>query len=606
MAAAAAVPTRASKPRAEAGARRRRATRCPRVWRVGSRAAILAALQIVLLAGCAQKAPPPSPAPPAIGAEFVAAGYLGAVASADERASAAALRMLESGGNAVDAFAAASFAISVTRPQSTGIGGGGFAVLYLQPSGGPARRLAIDFRERAPEKATRDMCAQEGQSDDACRVGALSVGTPGLVAGVLDIQARYGRLPREQILAPAIELAEQGFPVYENLAKSIAQAEPLLNRFPASAAVFLPGGVVPQPGEILRQPELAETLRAIARDGARAFYAGRVARAIAAEMRHQGGLLTEKDLADYRVIDRAALVGQYRDYEILTMPPPSSAVLLLEMMNMLSLAGPAASLPAGAERYHLLAEVMRRAYEDRARYLGDPDFYPVPVSRLASREHAAARFADFDPARASLRPDVPAAEIKPTSTTHISILDAEGNAVAATETVNYNFGSGIVVPGTGILLNNEMDDFAARPGVPNLYGLVGSDANAIAPRKTPLSSMSPTILLRDGHPVLLAGSPGGSLIITATLQTILNVVDLDMPLPQAVAQPRVHHQAIPNALVYEPAAMTPEIQADLERRGHVLKEIPAMGNVQAVSQSSLGSEKTAVSDPRGEGRPAAY
>lgn len=563
-----------------------------------------ALLLVAGLACCAR--PPATPAPLPIADHFVASGYRGAVATADERATAAGLRMLETGGNAVDAFAAASFAVSVTRPQSTGIGGGGFAVLYLQPPGKPARRLAIDFRERAPEAATRDMCNQPEQPEDACRFGALSVATPGLVAGILDIHMRYGRLPREQVMAPAIELAAEGFPVYDGLARAIADSATLLSRFPASASIFLPGGTAPAPGDVLRQPDLAETLREIARAGGPAFYGGRVAGEIAAEMRRQGGLLTAKDLADYRVIDRAALVGQYRGHEVITMPPPSSGgVAMLAMMNMLALAGSSSGLPAGADRYHLLAEVMRRAFEDRAEYLGDPDFYPVPVSRLVSREHAVQRFADYDPARASTRAASTEAEIRPTSTTHISILDAEGNAVAATETINYTFGSGITVPGTGILLNNEMDDFAARPGVPNLYGLVGTDANAIAPRKTPLSSMSPTILVRDGRPVLLAGSPGGSLIITATLQTILNVVDLAMPLPEAVAQPRVHHQAIPNALAYEPGALNDATRLDLERRGHVLKEIRAMGNVQAVRQTDAG-EKVGVSDPRAEGRPAAY
>ena len=558
---------------------------------------------LFLVAACTRQ-PAPLP-PPQIPDRFVASGYLGMVATADERASAAGVQMLEAGGNAVDAFAAASFAVSVTRPQSTGIGGGGFAVLYLQPPGKPVKQLAVDFRERAPGRATRDMCNQPGQSEDACRSGPLSVGTPGLVGGVLDIHARYGRLSRQQILAPAIELADLGFPVYKHLSKSIAEVAPLLARYPESAGIFMPDGAVPKPGEVLRQPDLAETLRQIAKEGARPFYQGHIAEEIAAEMQRQGGLVDRKDLASYRVIDRAALVGQYRGYEVITMPPPSSGVLLLEMMNMLTLAGPAATLPASADRYHLLAEVMRRGYEDRAKYLGDPDFVAVPVSQLLSPEYAAQRFADYDPARATLRPDLPPAQIKPTSTTHISILDAEGNAVAATETVNYTFGSGITVPGTGILLNNEMDDFAARPGVPNLYGLVGTDANAIAARKTPLSSMSPTILVRDGQPMLLAGSPGGSLIITATLQTILNTVDLQMALPQAVAQARVHHQAIPNVLLFEKGALNDEIAADLRRRGHVLREIPSMGNVQAVAQTPLG-EKIGVSDPRGEGQPAGY
>jgi len=573
--------------------------------RVGLRCvrALAAALAVALLVSCSRG--PAALEAPKIPDRFVASGHSGMVATADERASAAGVRMLESGGNAVDAFAAASFAISVTRPQSTGIGGGGFAVLYLQPLGKPVKELAVDFRERAPAAATRDMCNQPDQPEGLCRVGPLSVGTPGVVAGVLDIHKRYGRLSREQVLAPAIELAEQGFPVYENLSQSIEQVAPLLSRYPESARIFLPAGAAPKPGEILQQLDLAQTLREIARDGAQPFYRGRIAREITAEMKRQGGLVSAKDLADYRVIDRAALVGRYRGFDVVTMPPPSSGVLLLEMMNMLTLAGPAAMAPPSVDRYHLLAEVMRRAYEDRAKYLGDPDFVSIPVSQLVSPEYAAQRFADYSPAHATVRPDAPQAEIKITSTTHISILDAEGNAVAATETINYTFGSGITVPGTGIVLNNEMDDFAVKPGVPNLYGLVGTDANAIAPRKTPLSSMSPTILVRDGQPLLLAGSPGGSLIITATLQTILNSVDLNMALPAAVAQPRIHHQAIPNVLLYEPGAVNDAIIAELQQRGHQLKAIPEMGNVQAVAQTPAG-EKVGVSDPRGEGQPAGY
>ncbi len=561
-----------------------------------------AGLILILLSGCVRPV-----APPAVPSqEYVAYGRDVMVATANAAASRAGVHMLQRGGNAVDAFAAASFAISVTRPQSTGIGGGGFAVIHLSDGRGAPRDVAVDFRERAPAGARRDMFLDPKLPERASLFGPLAIAVPGTVAGVLEIHQRYGRLPRAEVMAPAIELAENGFPVYPALARAIAEMQPVLRRWPQTARIFLPGGEPLQAGELLRQTDLAATLRAIAADGKAAFYRGPIAAAIAGTVQHLGGVLTVSDLESYRVIDRPTVRGSYRGFDIIGMPPPSSGgVLILEMTNMLQAVGPGALEGTPADRAHLLAEIMRRAYEDRAVYLGDPDFVEVPVERLISPAWAAERMRDFDPKHATERSGRAPADLDVTHTTHMSIIDRSGNAVAATESVNFAFGSGIVADGTGVILNDTMDDFATRPGVPNAYGLVGAEANAVAPGKTPLSSMSPTILLRDGKPFLVAGSPGGSLIITATWQTILNVVDRGMSLPEAVAAPRIHHQAIPNQLNYEPGALSEEMKADLEARGHRLHEVPEMGDVQAVMRLPSGG-LVGVSDPRNQGRPAGY
>ena len=546
---------------------------------------------------------------------FVTTARHGMVAAANPAASEAGAEMLRRGGNAVDAAVATSFAISVLRPQSTGVGGGGFLLLYLAERGDS---VAIDFRERAPLRASRDMFIRNGEAvPDLSRTGPLAVAVPGLVAGLVDVQQRYGTMPLADVMQPAIRLADEGFPVYPHLARAIAYRADTLRTSPATEAVYFRDGQALQAGDLFVQRDLADTLRAIAVDGKTVFYTGRVAEAIVDHMQAIGGLLTQDDLDRYRVIDRTPVTGTFRGAQVYSMPPPSSGVLLVQMLNVLSgfsvqklgFRSPAA--------VHVLTETMRRAFRDRARHLGDSDFVDVPVGRLASSTYADELRAEIDVETATPSAGAPsernAGPLESTSTTHLSVVDAHGNAVATTQTVNLYFGSGVMVPGTGILLNDEMDDFSAQPDKPNAFGLVGmGEANAIAPQKTPLSSMSPTIVTRDGRVELVVGGPGGSRIISSVLQVMLNVVAHRMKLPDAVGAPRVHHQWFPDTLYLE-AHDAPEAAALADRlraTGHTVEVVEwapgkrsRFGNVQAVHVDPQSGLMTGVSDRRGEGEP---
>ena len=546
---------------------------------------------------------------------FVTTAQHGMVAAANPAASEAGAEMLRRGGNAVDAAVATSFAISVLRPQSTGVGGGGFLLLYLADRGDS---LAIDFRERAPLRASRDMFIRNGEAvPDLSRTGPLAVAVPGLVAGLVDVQQRYGTMPLADVMQPAIRLADEGFPVYPHLARAIAYRADTLRASPATEAVYFREGKALQAGELFVQRDLADTLRAIAENGKAAFYTGRVAEAIVGHMQAIGGLLTQDDLDRYRVIDRTPVTGTFRGAQVYSMPPPSSGVLLVQMLNVLSgfsvqklgFRSPAA--------VHVLTETMRRAFRDRARHLGDSDFVDVPVGRLASSTYADELRAGIDVEAATPSAGAPsernAGPLESTSTTHLSVVDAHGNAVATTQTVNLYFGSGVMVPGTGILLNDEMDDFSAQPDKPNAFGLVGmGEANAIAPQKTPLSSMSPTIVTSDGRVELVVGGPGGSRIISSVLQVMLNVMAHRMTLPNAVGAPRIHHQWFPDTLYLE-AHDAPEAAAlagRLRATGHTVELVEwapgkrsRFGNVQAVHVDPQSGLMTGVSDPRGEGEP---
>lgn len=546
---------------------------------------------------------------------FVATSQRGMVATAGEQASDAGVAMLRRGGNAVDAAVAASFAVSVIRPQSTGIGGGGFFLLYLAQD---RQTLAIDFRERAPLKATPDMFLRDGKAvPELSRTGPLAVAVPGLVAGLVEVQQKYGTMPLAEVMAPAIRLAEEGFPVYAHLAEAIAYRAKLLGESPATRAIYFREGQPLRQGDLFVQKDLARTLREIASQGKEAFYKGRVAKALVREMNARGGFITQEDLERYRVIYRDPLVGTFHGSSIHAMPPPSSGgVLLLQMLNVLS-GFPLQKIGFHTPKaVHLLTETLRLAFRDRARYLGDPDFAPVPTRMLTSKEYADTLRGQIDVAKATPNGGAPAAptgKIESTSTTHLSVLDKDGNAVATTQTVNLYFGSGVMVPGTGVLLNDEMDDFSAQPNNPNAFGLLGStDANAIAPGKTPLSSMSPTIVTRDGKVILITGSPGGSRIISATLQILLNVLAYDMSLPEAVFAPRIHHQWFPNDLLIEgQRGEQPEgISEALRQMGHKVTVIEPrsdgrtpFGNVQAITFDVSSGVMTGVSDPRGDGRP---
>lgn len=546
---------------------------------------------------------------------FVSTSRHGMVVAANVQASEAGVAMLRRGGNAADAAVATSFAISVLRPQSTGIGGGGFLLLYLAKEG---KTLAIDFRERAPLKATRDMFVRDGEAvPSLSRTGPLAVAVPGIVAGLVEVQQRYGSLSLAEVMQPAIRLADEGFPVYPHLARAIAYRAEVLGESNATRAVYYRKDQPLKQDDLFVQKDLANTLRAIAKDGKAAFYTGRVAEAIVAEMQRIGGLLTQDDLDQYRVIDRVPVTGSFQGARIYSMPPPSSGgVLLVQMLNVLS-GFPLQKLgfqTPGAT--HILTETLRRAFRDRARYLGDTDFVSVPVGRLVSPAYAEDVRANIDVSKATPSqgiPQTPTGRIESTSTTHLSVIDKDGNAVATTQTVNLYFGSGVMVPGTGILLNDEMDDFNAQPDHPNAFGLIGNtDANAIAPRKTPLSSMSPTIVTRDGNVELVIGGPGGSRIISSVLQVLLNVLAYQMSLPDAMFATRIHHQWYPDRLNLEvqTGSESNGLVEKLQAMGHTVKvgewgpgKRSRFGNIQAIHVDQESGMITGVSDPRGEGQP---
>ena len=536
----------------------------------------------------------------------------GAIATAHPAATQAGAAMLEAGGNAFDAAVAVSAALAVVEPYSSGLGGGGFWLLHRASDG---RQVMIDGRERAPLAAHRDLYLDtEGRFAPKLALdGPLAAGIPGVPAALAHLSTAYGRLALAQTLAPAIALARNGFrvdPIYHGLARM--RVEPLRDS-PDAASQFLLNGEAPPVGALLRQPELAATLETLAREGHAGFYAGALADRLVQGVRAAGGIWSLRDLADYRVVEREPVVGSYRGWRVVSAAPPSSGgVLLVSMLNMLSaLDSLEPGALAGAGRSHALVEVMRRAYRDRARFLGDPDFVGVPVARLTHPYYGAGLIRDFDPERASpsLLSDLqcpPGSSADATGpqegqdTTHFSILDAEGNRVAATLSINYPFGSGFVPPGTGVLLNDEMDDFSAQPGAPNVYGLVGGDANAIAPGKRMLSSMSPTFLESE-RGVAILGTPGGSRIITMVLQGILAAVD-GLPVTEWVSRPRLHHQFLPNAVQFEPGALGPDEHAVLAAKGHRLDEQGRpFGNMQALFWDRATGRVQAASDPRGIG-----
>lgn len=491
------------------------------------------------------------------------------VTSRSVHASRAGAAVMRAGGNAVDGAVATAFALAVAYPNAGNLGGGGFAVIRL-PDGDV---VTLDHRETAPAAATSDMFLDENGDviPGLSLESHMASGVPGTVAGLLALLERYGSLPREQILAPAIQLAKEGFPLDFDLARQFRSVLPRMAPYPASVAAFSRNGEPYEEGDIFRQPELAEVLVRIAREGRDGFYKGPVADAIVAEMERGGGLITHADLAAYQPRWREPVHGTYRGYDIWGMGPPSSGgVLLIQMLNMLETLDIAGMGYGSAAAVHALVEAARRAYADRSVHLGDPDFYQVPIGTLTAKDYAVRRFADFDPERATdsdtIGPGVVADESL--DTTHLSVMDGDGMTVALTTTLNDVYGNKIVVLGAGFLLNNEMDDFSSKPGAANLYGLLGDVANAIAPGKRMLSSMSPTIVTRDDKPVLVTGSRGGSMIITTVLQVIVNLIDHSMSVEDAVSLPRIHHQWQPDSITAEPFALSPDTQRILEAMGH--------------------------------------
>jgi gamma-glutamyltranspeptidase/glutathione hydrolase len=529
------------------------------------------------------------------------------VVAGDPLAADIGVKTLQNGGNAVDAAVAVGFAMAVTYPYAGNIGGGGFMLIRFADG----HSTFIDFRERAPGKASREMYLDsKGNPTRDTIEGWQSSGVPGTVRGFELAHQKYGRAKWDTLVTPAVELATKGFPVSYAFADSLKGARTLASD-PESKRVFLKNGTHYEAGENLVQPELGRTLQRIAKSGAKEFYEGETAKALATAMTKNDGLITLDDLKNYAAVERAPLTGKYRGYEVITAPPPSSGgVGILQMMGMLEGSGYEKSGAGSAASIHYVAETMRRFFADRSQYLGDPDFFKVPLAGLLDPAYIQKRRASIDAAHAT-----PSAQIRPggppgsesTETTHYNVVDAEGNAVAVTYTLNGGFGNGITVPGAGFLLNNEMDDFSAKPGTSNMFGLVQGESNSIQPGKRPLSSMTPTILARDGKFFMAVGAPGGSHIITAVLETILNVVDFGMNAQDAVDAPRFHHQWMPDRLSLE-RGFSPDTVALLKQRGHQIDEAGPNAGVAAVVEAIVnqGGWLQGAADGRRPGKAAGY
>jgi gamma-glutamyltranspeptidase/glutathione hydrolase len=533
----------------------------------------------------------------------------GIVGSTEAHASAAGLEVLRAGGNAIDAAVAVGFALAVTHPEAGNLGGGGFMVIRL--AGG--RATTIDYRELAPASATRDMFLDEQGNAVAerSRMGPLAAGVPGSVAGLLHAQKTYGRLPLAKVMAPAIALAHDGFDVSREMAASFQSASAKLSKFPSSVAVFFGSdGTPPAEGERLVQPDLAQTLTLIAHGGTDAFYRGPIADLIAREMEKSGGLISRTDLAAYAPKERAPVTGTFRGYGIVSMPPPSSGgVALVELLNILE-GFPLATYGQNASRtMHLMVEAERRVYADRSEWLGDPEFFQVPLPGLLSKAYAAALRDGISETRATPSSAIQAGQPRQyehSETTHYSVVDADGNAVSTTTTLNGAYGNGQVVSGAGFLLNNEMDDFSAKPGSPNMFGLLGGEANAIAPGKRMLSSMTPTIVTKDGRTVLVLGSPGGGRIITTVLQVLLNVLEFGMDVQEAVDAPRFHHQWYPDSVMIEKQGFSADVVTALSALGHRVDVVSDMGDVHAIQIDPATGLRLGASDPRSDGVTLGY
>ena len=553
----------------------------------------------------------------------------GAVATAHPVASEAALRMLQKGGNAVDAAVAAAFTLAVVGPYHSGLGGGGFALVHDTKGA----THVLDFREVAPQAASRDMYVKDGKVVPGLSTdGVLSVAVPGAVAGYLELLEKHGKLPRAVVLQPALDAARNGFWVTPKYQAMATLRRDCLRKDPEAGRLFLVKNAegeldAPPVGHLVRQPELARTLQALIKSGPSAFYSGAMAQAVVDTVKAGGGLLTLEDLKAFKTRAPAPLEGTYRGHRLLTMPPPSAGGLaVVQVLGALEKLRPQGLAFHDPEDVHLYAEAVRRVYVDRTKYLGDPAFVKIPLERLLSVGYLADLAGSIDPKKAtpsaSLLPPVegagstlqkpdgwydpssgkPAPERK--NTTHISVIDKDGGAVALTTTVNYGFGSCVVARGTGVLLNDQMDDFSAQPGVANAYGLVGGDANAIAPGKVPLSSMSPTLVFSKEDPkkvMLAVGSPGGSTIPTTVIQVISNVVDQGMDVTRAVGAGRLHHQYLPDELWVDRWALDPATQAALEAKGHKLRKLDAWGDAEAVYSDPRTNLRYAGSDPRNEG-----
>jgi len=532
-------------------------------------------------------------------------GKQGMVVTREEVASGVGLQILEKGGNAVDAAVAVGFALAVTLPRAGNLGGGGFMMVHLAKED---KTIALDYREMAPGGAFREMFQNKaGEVDkDLARYSYRSAGIPGTVAGLTHALNKYGTMKLADVIAPAIALAEKGFKVTPVLANDLKIKKPRLSKSEAAKKIFYKkNGSDYEFGDVLIQSDLAWSLKQISKKGSKAFYQGEIAKRIVADSNRHDGLFQLSDLKAYKVIEREPVVGSYRGHKIVSMPPPSSGgIHLVQMLNILEGYNLSDMGHNSANYIHTLTETMKLAYADRSRYLGDPDFYNVPVEWLTSKSYADELRKKISPIRST-----PSSEIMPgkkpayesDETTHYSVVDKDGNYVSNTYTLNFTYGSGIVVEGTGILLNNEMDDFSAKPGTANGFGLIGGEANAVAARKRPLSSMTPTIVFKEGKPIMALGSPGGSTIITVVLQTLLNVVDHDMNIAQATSVPRIHHQWFPDILRLEPGINRDTVEL-LRAKGHKTYLGKTLGSMQGIM--SIGGNLYGASDPRRPGAKA--
>jgi gamma-glutamyltranspeptidase / glutathione hydrolase len=565
-------------------------------------ASILAVLSLLLWTLCPlrEEACPASKAP--------MRAQHGMVASSEKLASEIGLHLLKQGGNAVDAAVAVGFALAVTHPSAGNLGGGGFMMIRLASG----ELACVDYRETAPAAAHKDIYLDRSGEviPKASTRGYRASGVPGTVAGLCLAQEKFGTLSLKRVLQPAIELAEKGFPVSYHLSQSLKGAAELLGEFPESRRIYLRDGDHFEPDEILVQKDLAWSLRTVRDLGPAGFYQGPVGERIAAAYEKHDRWITKSDLASYQPKLRMPLRGNYRGYEVITMPPPSSGgTVLLEMLNTLE-AFPLAEMGPGSSRtIHLVAETMRRAFRDRAQLMGDTDFIQFPLSELISKAYATGLRKSIDLEKATPSLSLPARLLpvpEASQTTHFSVVDKDGNAVANTYTLNGGFGSGVTLGGTGILMNNEMDDFTSKPGVPNAYGLIQGEANAIAPGKRPLSAMTPTFLTRDGRLFLVIGSPGGPTIINTVLQVILNVVDFGFTIQEAVDAPRFHHQWLPDELRMEPFGFAADVTTALEGRGHTIVTRGFMGDAEGILIEPGTLIRLGASDPRADGVTVGY
>ena len=564
-------------------------------------------LALATLAFCAVLAAPvlarDAYAPPAPGSVHAIPAEHGLVVAQEKIAAGIGADILRQGGNAIDAAVATGFALAVTYPRAGNIGGGGFMMIHLARTN---EDVAIDYRETAPAATTTDIfLGPDGKPDPAkSRDSALGIGVPGTVAGLALALEKYGsgKFTLAQLLEPSIDLARDGFVLPDDIADTLPQWHRRLTKWPASAKIFSRAdGTSLREGDRLVQTDLAATLSTIAEQGPRGFYQGPVAEQLARAIRDAGGIMTADDLKSYQPVIRTPVRGSYRGYDIVSMPLPSSGgTVLLETLNILEGFRLGDLEQGSAASLHLLIEAMKRGYADRARYLGDPAFVNAPVNILLAKDYAAKLRAEIDPERATPADKVTAA-LSPHeghNTTHYSVVDSQGNAVSNTYTLNFSYGVGLVAEGTGVLLNNELDDFTAAPGASNAFGLVGYEANLPGPHKRPLSSMSPTIVLKDGKVVLVTGSPGGSRIISTVLQVIVNVLDYHMDVAAAVAAPRLHHQWMPDEVKVEPG-FSEEVLAGLRAKGHSVSE--SMGYSSANSIEVMANERYGAPDPRTRG-----